>query len=168
MEHAKKFSEFVPSVEEALLYKREWMHSDDGDYGRYRDLLDLFSNRAAIKEQCYQIYQTYASRQKVGLRDKAAKYLETHPDILVRLTKGDISVVGELKGFAGGNQYVFATMYCHHFNPEAYYAFSKPICNCLVRLNQLDEFSYPFEEHDLYDYPFFLQHNAKNKSVLSS
>lgn len=163
MAHAPTFNEFIPSVEEALLYKREWMLSNDGDYDRYITLSNVFSNRTAFKEQCYQIYHTYAPRQDAGLRDMSAKYLETHPDILARLDKGDISAVDELKRFAGGNQYVFATMYCHHFNSKAYYAFSNPICNCLVRLNQLDEFCYLFEERNLYDYQYF--HNIMTQFV---
>lgn len=164
MEHAKKFSEFIPSVEEALLYKREWRLQGGQYFNHYQRLKVLFENPAktqdALVAQCEEIYRSY-DRRNFGRVQQAINGIADIQDFTSRVNKGDIDVVMQLRPSGG---YVFSVMFCHHSNPEGYFGCTRPVREALVKLNKMDCF-YPndFIEDDLTDYPYF--HNIMTHFV---
>lgn len=164
MEHAKKFSEFIPSVEEALLYKREWRLNGGIDYNHYQNLQVLFANPADTQDtliaQCKEIYRSYDHRN-IGRVQQAINGIADIQDFISRVNKGDIDVVMQLRPSGG---YVFSVMFCHHSNPDGYYGCTGPVREVLVKLNELDSFCKSnFVADDLTDYPFF--HNTMTHFV---
>ncbi len=164
MEHAKKFSEFIPSVEEALLYKREWRLDGGTDYEHYQNLQVLFANsadtQATLIAQCEEIYRSY-DRHHIGNVQQVVDGIAHIKDFYNRVKQGDIGVVMQLRRSGG---YVFSVMFCHHSNPESYFGCTSPVREVLVKLNELDSFyKSDFMADNLTDYPFF--HNIMTQFV---
>ncbi len=141
MKHPKTLNEFIPSVEQAKLYTREWRNGNGADRQHYLNLETLFSVHPAADRlsQCHELHAAYKCLMLVNHAD-AANHLATIPNLELRLKNGDPALVKEVSSINGQYQYVFATMFCHHSNPIAYYGFSNPIGEYLKRLNALDGF----------------------------
>lgn len=164
MEHAKKISEFIPSVEEALLYKREWRLKGGQDFNHYQRLKVLFENPAntqdALIAQCEEIYRSYDCYH-IGNVQQTVDRIAQIQNFNNRVKQGDIGVVMQLQPSSG---YVFSVMFCHHSNPEGYFGCTSPVREVLVKLNELDSFyKSDFEASDLTDYPYF--HNIMTHFV---
>jgi hypothetical protein len=164
MEHANKLSEFIPSVEEALLYKREWRLQGGQDFDHYQRLKVLFENPADTQDvliaQCEEIYRSYDPRN-IGRVQQAIDGIAHIQDFINRARQGDIDIVMQLRPFGG---YVFSVMFCHHSNTESYFGCTSPVRETLVNLNKFDCF-YPggFTETALTDYLCF--HNIMTQFV---
>lgn len=140
MPHALVFADFIPSVEAAKRYYREWRNGNEPDRENYQVIAPLFTttptDRAA---QCNRLRISYHCLRQTSDAD-AVSHLGTILDLEKRLADGDPAVVNEVAQMNGINEYVFATMFCHHSNPTAYYGYSRPVGKCLMRLNILDGF----------------------------
>lgn len=144
MAHAKTIAEFIPSVEEALLYKRKWMQSGGRDYATYIDLLRTFKEPPVsidvLTRQCELIYKAYNQRAAIERRSISANYLLTIDNLTERLSDGDLSLPDNIINGNIGDQFVFAVMFCHHSNPNVYFGCSDIIMNIIVALNKFDHF----------------------------
>lgn len=87
-----------------------------------------------------------------------AKHILTIPAVDERLTKGDLTLVDEIKTLTINgkvkNFYSFATKYCANHNPEAFPIYDSYVDKILVALNKQYSFA-KFKRADLKDYAKF-------------
>ena len=156
MSHAQIIEEFIPSVEEALLYMREWMQPNNRIHQNYLRINEVFeANTTDYLSQCEILSSCYRECLAGVSRMDAVNRILAVDSNLSRIKQGDITVVDDIKVINGRRMYVFATMFCHHHNPNAYYAYSSIVGNMLIRLNRLDHFYNSFDSEYLKLYPQF-------------
>lgn len=168
MAHATTFETFIPSVEEALFYKREWLRSETTDRTNYDELSSAFStnseNEDAFTRQCELIYRAYNQRAKIERRILSANYLMSISNLKERIFNGDLTLPDEIIKGNDGEQFVFAVMFCHHSNPTVYYACTGNTRHIIVELNKFDCFwNQELKEQDLKNYVLF--HSVMNSFV---
>lgn len=167
MEHAKTIKEFIPSVEEALLFKREWIATKT-DYASYKELSSAFVNKTLTKEilskQCNLIYRTYNQRAAIKKRLLSAEYLMSIDNLEGRLLGGDLSLPDEIVRGNSGNQFVFAVMFCHHSNPSAFYGCTGNSIHTIIELNKHDRF-WNMELHEMELKKYALFHSVMDSFV---
>lgn len=163
MAHAPTFNEFIPSLEEALLYSREWKRPEREDHNRYLNLTRLFQhshyNREALIQRCTAIANVYPnSLAGVSRTDAADKIMEVDLDGS-RIENGDITVVDaivdKIHELCHQQKYMFATMFCNHSNPSKYYGYNHEVGSVLVELNRRDQFYIQFDDNYLRRYVQF-------------
>lgn len=151
MEHAKKFSEFIPSEEEMNYYVKLWRNPQNIEYVRFRCLEQEFHkkamNRTTLFNKCVLLNLSYSCMSYVDYGLIVSHLLEKMDDSnCKKLLSGDREIVDVLRNVNTGKTsskdlYVFATMFCHHSTPQAYYGFSRPIARTLYAINQNRSFA---------------------------
>ena len=144
---------FIPSVELAREYRKEWENPSNPDYQRYQKITRLFTrSNSALIDRCDIIYMAYDHfhRQRAAA---AVSCIAGIKDFTQRAQNGDLSLIGEMRSYCGN---VFSVMFCHHSCTEKYIGFTNPVREMLVRLNNRDHFyNNAFPTAELQDYPTF-------------
>lgn len=156
MEHAKTFIEFIPSLNEAKLFEKEWKETQN--YQNYKLLCDIFLKKEATSftEKCLSIGAIYG-----GIGSQSFKtIIETYsniPQLHERIMQGDHSVVDELQDVGGSNLCILSRMFCHHNNPGAYFGFSKKIFLVMQALVKKEKLTWLkidkscYEKYEIFD-----------------
>lgn len=146
MPHAVLVDDFIPSKEEAQNFEDEWRKAGEIDYQYYQKIQDAFSTGdfsiPSLKAKCQLLDRAYHCGGRQSCQDIAGHLYRVFSieENKNRLKRGDMTLVDEIRATPNGNLYVLAAMFCHHSNPDKYYAYSGKVKALLSRLNLTGHF----------------------------